>query len=349
MHCQHTDSVSWQKSDRELGVKFGPKKLDSLELSESYERLGYDKKAERVRSCGNFLEFAHEISPDGVVSEDGRLHSANFCRDRLCPMCSWRRSYKIFGQVSQIMDRIGTDYRYIFVTLTVPNVTGPELPGAIDGLMKSFHKFIQYRRLKFIKGYFRVLEITRNNDKKSKSYGTYHPHFHLIVAVNHSYFKSKDYLKRDGWLQLWQKATKDPTITQVDVRTIKPKEAGEALKDETGEALCKSLSSAIAEVAKYAVKSSDFLRIADLNKRDSVVDALAGALRSRRLTAFSGVFQEAFDALRLDDPEDGDLIHINQTLNPSLAWMIVRYGWSAGVYKMVSMRVKEPSKEDNNE
>lgn len=349
MSCQHTtDILKWQDSEKELEKKFNPKKRDSLLLADSYERLAREKKAERVRSCGDFLEFAHEISPDGVVSESGKLHHANFCRDRLCPMCAWRRSYKIFGQVSQIMEKIGTKYRYLFVTLTVPNVTGLELPGAIDDLMKSFHRFIGYARLRFIKGFFRVLEITRNNDKKSKSYGTYHPHFHVIVAVNPSYFKSKEYLKRDDWLKLWQKATRDDTITQVDVRTVKAKD-GEALRDETTESYVKILSSAVAEVAKYPMKSSDYLSISDLTLRDSVIDTFAVALQSRRLTAFGGVFKDAFESLKLDDPEDGDLVHINQTINPALALLIVRYGWTAGVYKMTSMRVKEPTQDDNTE
>lgn len=349
MSCQHTtDILIWDDSDRELALKFGPKKHNSLLLADSYERLARDKRAERVRSCGDFLEFAHEISPDGVVSESGKLHHANFCRDRLCPMCAWRRSYKIFGQVSQIMEKIGTQYRFLFVTLTVPNVTGPELPGAINDLMKSYHKFIQYRRLKFVKGFFRVLEITRNSNKKSKSYGTYHPHFHVIVAVNPSYFKSKEYLKRDDWLALWQKATGDSTITQVDVRTVKPKD-GEALRDETADSLVKSLSSAVAEVAKYPMKSSDYLSIPDLTERDSVIDTFAVALQSRRLTALGGVFKDAFESLRLDDAEDGDLVHINQTINPALALLIVRYGWTAGVYKMTSMRIKEPTQDDKTE
>lgn len=349
MSCQHTtDILKWEDSEKELENKFNPKKRDSLLLADSYERLAREKKAERVRSCGDFLEFAHEISPDGVVSESGKLHHANFCRDRLCPMCAWRRSYKIFAQVSQIMEKIGTQYRYLFVTLTVPNVTGLELPGAIDDLMKSFHRFIGYARLRFIKGFFRVLEITRNNDKKSKSYGTYHPHFHVIVAVNPSYFKSKEYLKRDDWLKLWQKATRDDTITQVDVRTVKAKD-GEALRDETTESYVKILSSAVAEVAKYPMKSSDYLSIPDLSLRDCVIDTFAVALQSRRLTAFGGVFKDAFESLKLDDPEDGDLVHINQTINPALALLIVRYGWSAGVYKMVSMKIKEPTQDDNTE
>lgn len=349
MSCQHTsDILKWKDSEKELALKFGPKKKTSILLADSYGRLAWDKRAERVRQCGDFLEFAHEISADGVVSETGRLHNANFCRDRLCPMCAWRRSYKIFAQVSQIMEKIGTQYRYLFVTLTVPNVTGEELPGKIDDLMTAWKKFFRYRRLGFIKGFFRVLEITRNNNKRSKSYGTYHPHFHVIVAVNPSYFKSKLYLKRDEWLELWQKATGDTTITQVDVRTVKPKD-GEALRDETADTLLKSLSSAVAEVAKYPVKSGDYLSIPNLAERDTVIGTLAGALHSRRLTALGGVFKDAFDALRLDDAEDGDLVHINQTINPTIAHLIVKYGWSAGVYKMVSMTVKEPSQKEHTE
>ena len=39
-----------------------------------------------------------------------------------------------------------------------------------------------------VKGYIRKLEVTYNSDMSSKSYDTYHPHFHVVIAVNKSYF-----------------------------------------------------------------------------------------------------------------------------------------------------------------
>ena len=67
----------------ELLKKFTPKRSSSIKLSESYARIGFESKAHRVSDCGTFLEFAHEISEYGEIALKGKLHYANFCRDRL--------------------------------------------------------------------------------------------------------------------------------------------------------------------------------------------------------------------------------------------------------------------------
>lgn len=322
----------------EIEKKFTPKRQCSELLSSSYERIGFQKKANRVSDCGTFLEFAHEISSDGIISEKGKLHNANFCKDRLCPLCSWRRSYKIFAQVSMIMELIGTKYDFLFLTLTVPSVPSENLSETITRLFKSWDKLCHRKAFKAsVNGYFRALEITRNNDPKSKSYGLYHPHFHCVLAVSHSYFKDK-YISRDEWLYLWQSCYKDKSITQVDIRRARDKYSDEA------DTAVNQLSSAVAEIAKYAVKSSDYIFADDESLTDDIVRTLAEALRGRRLTAYGGCFKEAYEQLKLDDAEDGDLVHINDKLNPTLAWLIVRYGWSAGAYKMTDCFVRNPEK-----
>lgn len=326
--------------DIELEKKWTPKKEQSLILSDSYIRLDWRRKAERVADCGSWLEFVERSehgqggavpgcpcgAPDGTPTRTTayKLYHANFCRDRLCPMCSWRRSYKIFGQVSQIMNLLGNNYRYIFLTLTVPNCEPDELNKLIDDMVKGWHRLVNRKAFKTaVKGFFRALEVTRN-----KKDGTYHPHFHVVLAVNPSYFTSRDYIQRDEWLQLWQKSMKDDTITQVDVRTMKNKKTGEV----SGEAL----ASAVAETAKYAVKSADYIFKNNDSLMDKIVLTLSSSLSHRRLTAFGGCFAEAREKLGLDDCEDGDLIHIDDnSIRSDLATMIVRFEWSCGAYKLV--------------
>lgn len=326
--------------DIELEKKWTPKKEQSLILSDSYERLNWIRKAERVADCGSWLEFVERSeqgqggtgpgcpcgAPDGTPARTTayKLYHANFCRDRLCPMCSWRRSYKIFGQVSQIMNLLGNNYRYIFLTLTVPSCEPEELNKLIDDMVKGWHRLVNRKAFKTaVKGFFRALEVTRN-----KKTGTYHPHFHVVLAVNPSYFTSRDYIQRDEWLQLWQQSMKDDTITQVDVRTMKNKKTGEV----SGEAL----ASAVAETAKYAVKSADYIFKNNDSLMDEIVLTLSSALSHRRLTAFGGCFADAREKLGLDDCEDGDLIHIDDnSIRSDLATMIVRFEWSCGAYKLV--------------
>ena len=55
-------------------------------------------------------------------------------------MCSWRRSLKIFGQVSQVMNKAldNEEYRFLFLTLTCKNVYGEDLSNQIDNLFYAF-------------------------------------------------------------------------------------------------------------------------------------------------------------------------------------------------------------------
>lgn len=388
--------------EEELNTKFAPKKTLNTVLADSYERIGKkESKVKSLRDCGAWLEFAVPLKdtqvstidsfvPD-VSSELGAvLHNANFCRDRLCPMCSWRRSLKIFGQVSQIMDFIekqDNKYRFLFLTLTVRNCSGSELPDVITKMQKAFHKFHHYKRFNdSIKGFFKVLEVThnteyykfkyvKNNGKRRKlymadentgcripnpSYDTYHPHYHVILAVNDSYFNSRasSYIKQPEWLAMWQKAYGDPTITQVDVRVCKPKEVEQdgsavsnALNSLTSSSDTISMKSAVAEVAKYSVKSSSYLGYFDKDNKlhlyskqmiDSSVEALGTALAYRRLCDFGGIFKEAQQALKLDDCIDGDLIHIGRKLRNDVAYALYRFGWSAGAYKLLSSEISMP-------
>lgn len=340
---------------KEIEIKFTSKRLASEVLSQSYERIGYENKAQRVSDCGTWLEFrrplgdvsappsAKPVAAEAVGTSEGwKLHNANFCRDRLCPMCSWRRTYKVYAQISRIMDVIQNDYVFLFLTLTVPNCSADELSQTIDDLQKGWYKFINYKCVKnAVKGYFKVLEITRNTDRTSPSYNTYHPHFHNILAVKKSYFKSKDYILHSEWLEMWQKAMQDPTITQVDIRRCKNKQ-----DIREGEQAVKALGSAVAEVAKYSVKSADFL--GRFNKDgflvspfpddeiDNTVITLGSALHHRRLVALGGIFDEVSKKLHLDDCEEGDLIHIDGSeIRPDVAYMIRKYNWSCGAYKLI--------------
>jgi plasmid rolling circle replication initiator protein Rep len=179
-----------------------------------------------------------------------------------------------------------------------------------------------------VHGFFRALEVTRNDE-----HDTYHPHFHCVLAVNPSYFNSRDYIQQSEWLQLWRDAYGDQSITQVDVRKAKPKKS---TFDELGNLVSNDLGSVVAEVAKYTVKSSDYIFPNDPEKTDRVINILAGALKSRRLVQYGGIFKKLHKELNLSDPEDGDLINVTDELHPALAHIILTYSWSIGAYKLMS-------------
>lgn len=323
--------------DGELNERWLPRKISSEVLASSFARLKKHRKADRVLHCGSWLEFAISSGSSAPVTDGSaagadsgaapaaaaRLQGANFCRERLCPMCAWRRSLKIFSHVSELMNHLGDEYRFLFLTLTVVNVRGEALSATIDRMNVSLRKLFRFPSCGVIRGYIRVIEVTRN-----KKDGSYHPHFHIILAVPPSYFK-KGYISQSQWLDMWRSAYGDERITQVNIKAAKNK--------NTGETSAKAVSSAVAEIAKYSVKSKDMLYPENIELTDDIVNTLDSSLSGRRLITYGGIFRKAAQALNHDDVEDGDLVHIETEINDSLYDMIVTYQWSAGAYKLIKI------------
>ena len=334
------------------------RKKSTLDLAASYKRIGSNKYY-RVLDCSTFLEFRL------TTVNDLKLTNANFCKVRLCPMCSWRRSLKIFGQVSKVMDHVeeNYNYRYIFLTLTVKNCYAEDLRDTLDLMTKAFNGMTRRKAFKqAIKGYFRSLEITYNKEMfitdkmyyskkyyrdngfkigdKNPNYNTYHPHFHMILAVNDSYFNDpKYYLSQEDWTNLWKSSLKVDYTPIVDVRRIK--------EDEN-----KGFGKAVAETAKYTVKADDFL-IRDEkgniqeNLTDEVVETLDYALHRKRLTSFGFIFKEIHKKLNLDNAEDGDLTNTdNEELREDLTNIILRYQWNIGIKNYVLVEVSKDDAEE---
>ena len=288
------------------------KKNKSLIVSESFKRLGNLKRASKIHECGTFLEFKQ------FSDKTLKLHLANFCKARLCPMCAWRRSLKIYGQLSQIIEQVQKmgDYAFLFLTLTVRNCGECELKETIDDMLKGYDRFFKKPAIKkVILGAYRALEVTHNTDEKSKSFDTFHPHFHIILAVKKSYFKSKDYLSSSQISELWQSCIKADYSPIVDIRRIT-------------EDKFKGIEHAVAETAKYTVKDDDYIIQEDENLMDKTIFVLDDALRGRRLISFRGIFKEAAEILKLDDAIDGDLVHVGDDPERDNAYKIVKYCWN---------------------
>lgn len=318
-------------------------KIENMTVEQAYRGLAecgsetdyWTKKSERLQSCGMHLWF--NIFSDGNGGEKMKIKHAESCRVRLCPLCTWRRSIKIHTHMRKILEYMQEEnkYQYILVTLTVPNVTGDKLNDKLDELMKAWDRLQKYKRYKTaVKGWYRGLEISHNVQKwqgkwiKTKNgkqrfvmffdenqnkipnqfYDTYHPHFHCIMAVNKSYFDDKQYIPQAEWLEMWRKATRDNSITQVDVRKVKPKKGA----DPT------DIIGAVCEVTKYTVKNGDYILPKDWNMTLSSVEVLDKALANRRLVAFGGVMKEWHKKLNLDDEVDGDLIEDGEDINGEL-------------------------------
>ncbi|MFR3995034.1 protein rep [Intestinibacter bartlettii] len=315
-------------------------------IKESYRKIHSEKfnrffnREERSRMCATVLQFKKD------TEQKRKLHQAYFCQLRLCPVCNWRRSLKIFSQVSKIIQAIEQDreHAYIFLTLTQKNVSGEELDQELDKMMKAWNRFLGYKKVKdVVKGSYRGLEITYDKESKitkrmyqekkdyykklglkvgnkNPNFDMYHPHFHVLIVVRKGYFTSKEYLSHEVWRELWAKAMRLDYLPQVNVKRV---------KGNTAEA--------VAETAKYVAKDSDYVIEKDLDLSMNVVETLDYALERRRLVSFSGIMKEWHKKLNLDDTEDGDLVHIDSEKDEELEgeMTLETYAWNVGYMNYV--------------
>ncbi|MFC5603560.1 protein rep [Sporosarcina koreensis] len=308
------DNINILKDTRADGKErdWRGKKKRSLLMAKHHaavEKL--EKKAERMYDCGNYLVFKMK---DGTL----KLYQAYFCKARLCPMCNWRRSLKIAFQNKKIIQAVNEreKVQWVFLTLTVRNVEGDELKPTMDQMTKAWNRFAGYAKFKkSVKGYFRAMEVTRNWDKESEWYGTYHPHFHVLLCVPNGYFKKKDlYVKQDEWTSMWQKAMQIDYKPIVHVAKVKPKKESADFV-EVEQEMRKTIleQNAIFEVSKYPVKDTDVIRGDEVTPENiQTVKDLDKALAYKRLISYGGLLKEIHKELQLDDSEDGDLIHVDE-------------------------------------
>ena len=277
------------------------------------------KRSVRIQSCGSTLHFA------STVTGDKRLIRADFCKDRMCPACQKRRSLVVYHQVKDVCLSLQKQYvstRYLMLTLTIPNVPIGSLRSSMSDMNKAWYKMVNRKEFKSaVWGWFKALEITYNSKTN-----TYHPHFHILLAVPNEYFKGKNYITQGRWLELWRLSMKMPHITQVDVRRIK---ANPNRQDST------EIESAAAEVGKYSTKPSNYIVKFkdDYIANELVVNDLALALRGARLTSFGGRMKEHYQKLALDDAESDsvDLVHVTGESQLVDAVMVQVFKWNVGL------------------
>ena len=295
--------------------KLQVKKVLGLKLAEAFRRLGELDRAIRVEQCGTYLEFSQ------VQDGESMLTAANFCRERLCPTCSWRRSVRIFSNTSRILDcveEIDKDCKFLFLTLTIKNCAADELAATLDGMSAAFHRLKNNRAWKSrVKGCIRTLEVTINHED-----GTFHPHYHLILAVSKSYADkdSKIYWTQEQWAEAWRKSARLDYVPHVWIETVKGRRQG------------------IEEVSKYMAKDSDYILPDNPEETDRVVSILMRDMMGRRLIGYSGVFLAAQRALKLESPEDGPL---TDKLRGDIVVAVKKYHWNSGLCRYVQGERKD--------
>lgn len=274
-------------------------KADSQAVALLYLQGDEQRRCEKMLECAHSLQFALLPQENDQVSL--RLKSARFCRQRHCPICSWRKAMmwrsRVLKALSPDFDKgktrsryILTDYpkhRFLHLTLTVRNPPMEDLKATCKRMSKAWSEMARQRNFPG-KGWIRALEVTRGGD------GNPHPHLHVLIMVPASYF-GPGYMKKADWVQMWKKYLKVDYDPSIDIKAVK----GKGGKTQ-------GLDSGVIEVLKYDIKSDDL----KLDK-DWLAD-LTTQMSGLKGVTVGGVFRDYINEdepdnfIRVDDDDDGE-------------------------------------------
>lgn len=263
------------------------KKQNNMKLAARYQMIAkkstelstddyYARKYQRLEQCSTYLEFRREKSTGKY-----KLINTNLCRVRLCPLCAYKRSLSVYHNTAEIINYVNANYnrsKYLFLTLTIKNVSGSELSNAIDNLTRGWQNLAKQKRIKNVAlGTVRSIEITYN-----KRSNTFHPHLHVLIHTTADIYAGRNYISQAEFSDRWRSAAGIDYQPVIDIRQIRHNNGRE-----------------IAEIAKYSVKPIEWDKCSE-----SVIITLDDVLHKRHLLSLSGTMRQAKRALKIADIED---------------------------------------------
>lgn len=257
------------------------------ELTQTVEQIFYDsdnhllhKQSKRLQKCSTLLRYS--------FNEDNsqKLKQVSFCKVRTCAVCNWRRSKMWQTRMFNALPSL-ENYRWLLLTLTVKNCDVSDLNKTVKAMQSAFVK-MRKRKLfsSKIVGYVKALEVTRSEN------GQAHPHFHLMLLVEPSYFNGRNYAKKDDWANEWQACLSVDYQPICDIRAIK-------------EGKGKGIGGAVLEVLKYETKQADLVKYPDF------LQALALQMKGTRAIELGGLIKQKLK--NADDDKETDEAMITES------------------------------------
>lgn len=289
--------------------KWDKHKAENQRLAQRFKKLGWypavGNLGERMDLCSHMLVFS--------VNDSGerRLRNAAYCRARLCPVCQWRRSLKVRGQMTQVLEHVESTrgLRYIMLTLTLQNCEVRDLRTTVKAMFKGWSNMTRKVWFKNIcVGSYRALEVSINPDDQSC-----HPHIHAVLAVKPSYFTGRSYIKTEEWAQRWQEALELPYTPVVHTAALR-----------------KPYEKSAAEIAKYSLKVGNLIELLN-DLSDDFLIQLHNGLSGWRLFSLAGVFRDAHKELHLSEMDDPAAEGESGLENVPLEEQLIFWYWNPGI------------------
>ena len=262
MNCT-TESIESQVS--KIFQKLAVKKNQNKKIVDYLFSTGQHRKAFTIENCATNI---------GISSINGqaKIVKADFCRERLCMVCAWRRQARFIAQMSpvmQLMEQRG--YQFLFATLTIKNCTQDKIQESIDILINGFANLRKRRKIRRVwHGITRSIEISYN-----ETADTFHPHIHMLIAVNKSYFTNQNYITQKELQEVWKDCCWLGYNPIVDIRKVT------------------DISGSVVETLKYSLKPTNEIEAIKAFEK----------LKGRRLISFTGEFAKTRNELKLSDFE----------------------------------------------
>lgn len=271
----------------------------------STERCWWMEHKAKLAGCGNFLGFLFALQSGRKI-----LHDVRTCKWTACPFCSWRKAVKTEQLTLKAWERVQMEkyskdkaiYCGVSLIFTIPNVRGEELKDHVSIMLKAFDLMMRRKAVSQVcKGFIRNLEITRNNDIKSKDYGTYHPHFHVVWMVTSRYFKSNKYLSREKITEIWNSCLRSagytgaPVTNKVTAKKVDAQNLHQVFKYNYG-GLYKHDESESVEIrsrsAKAKEKTDGCAMVGDIDFDAVTIKTMVEATAGRKLWACGGALRD---------------------------------------------------------
>lgn len=231
-------------------------------------------RAERMKDCASKIFYER-------TGEQWRFKSAWLCKDRLCPVCSWRLSIKRTAEMIKTLQYLSEKHpatKAVHIVLTVKNCPVEALRDTITQLSAGFGR-LRKRQLwrDYVIGYMRAIEVSFNADT-----GEYHPHIHIIAIVPNSYTKQ---ITMGDWADMWRDCAKlnyNPVVWAAHAVSKKP-EITQTFDD------LMPAKAAIVEAIKYTMKPDTLPAIAAAGDIGTIAAGLAGF----RMISYGGAIKDA--------------------------------------------------------
>lgn len=297
--------------------KLTDRKTLTMRMYDKSMGFGDYKHAVRYYNCGTQIEL-----------QNGTIKNANFCRDRFCPMCAWRRSKKLAHQNTVVYDAIKRETaqekdlhkknRMLFLTLTVPNVPLSALGQIVRQMSAGWNRFRNNRAVKKqpIVGFCRKFEVTYNAKTN-----TYHPHYHVLLTIRGWSANQQQ------WAHWWTAAMQSEVGLIVDIRAAYDDE--QTVQDtEYGK-----IKSTVREISKYMAKPSDILEGV---RTPEDWEQLRLALDGVREVSYGGIWRTYRKEYGYVDIDKDDLTDNDEVTNSEEP--IEQWEWHFFRYELVGVR-----------